>query len=415
MVTVVWVRQGRGRSGDALHNGRARWALSVACFALAVVTAVGCTPKPSIPKERIVEVREGRITRGVIAVGRVEPRTRVELKSKANGILQKLHVDVSDTVTAGQVLAELDREILESRVAEAEGKLAQARASVDLANADLKQLELEKDDPEFLFAKKNWERLQKLAEDEIASEEELETGLERKTKAEYRYRIVESRYEGALATVAAAKGALAESEALAARARQELAEAKIVSPIDGVVLYRYLEEGDAVSSIRVAGGNATVIMTLGDLSELYVDGEVDEIDVGRIIDGQRAKEALSARVTIESYKSREFFGRVTRVTPLGLEDENGIVTFEVRIVFDNPERLLLANMTANSQIIIEEKENALLVSQGALLTEGKKRFLEVYDPAKAEAVRREVKIGITDGAQVEVESGIAKGERIVLP
>jgi HlyD family secretion protein len=182
-----------------------------------------------------------------------------------------------------------------------------------------------------------------------------------------------------------------------------------------VVLYRYLEEGDAVSSIRVAGGTATTIMTLGDLSELYVDGEVDEVDVGRIISEQRIREDLIARVKVESFKDRQFLGRVARITPLGLEDMNGIVTFEVRITLQNPEKLLLANMTANSLIVIEERKDVLLVSQGALVRDAGQPYALIYDEASGRSERRPVKVGLSDGAQVEVLDGISTGERIVIP
>ena len=382
---------------------------------LFVLPSTGCGPDESVPTQRIVDVSVGTITRGVVAVGRVEPRTRVELKSKANGIIQKLHVDVADVVKAGQVIAELDREILQSRVDEAEAKLAQARAKVELAEAELERLSIEKENPEFEFARTNWQRTEKLFGEGIASEEERDAALERQKKAEYLLRVVTAQHVGAKSTIAAAEGVVREGEALAKLARQELEESTILSPMDGVVLYRYLEEGDAVSSIRVAGGNATVIMTLGDLSELYVDGEVDEIDVGRVMDLQRAGSPLIARVSIESYKERTFSGRVTRVTPLGLEDSNGIVTFEVRIVFDNPERLLLANMTANSLIVLEEKPDVLLVSQGALITDSGKRYVRLYDAATETVARQEVTVGISDGAQVEIADGLERGQKIVLP
>ncbi len=219
----------------------------------------------------------------------------------------------------------------------------------------------------------------------------------------------------AKASVLTAEGRLSEVEALASLARQELEEADIRSPIDGVVLYRFLEEGDAVSSIRVAGGNSTVIMTIGDLSELYVDGEVDEADVGRIITHQRIRPDLVARITVDSYKERRFVGRVTRITPLGLEDMNGIVTFEVRIGLENPEKLLLANMTANSLIVLEEKKDVLLISQGALLNESGARYALVYDPATGRSERRKIQTGISDGSQVEVASGLDVEQQIVIP
>lgn len=206
-----------------------------------------------------------------------------------------------------------------------------------------------------------------------------------------------------------------EVRAVSDLAHQELDEATILSPIDGVVLYRYLEEGDAVSSIRVAGGNASVVMTLGDLSEVYVEGEVDEVDVGRMLTAEHGPEGLLARITVESYKSRSFPGRVLRVTPLGLEDSNGIVTFEVRITIENPEQLLLANMTANSLIVLEERRNVLLLSQGALVSEGGRRFALVVDPKTGQRERRPVSVGLSDGTQVEVTDGLGESERVLIP
>jgi HlyD family secretion protein len=122
-----------------------------------------------------------------------------------------------------------------------------------------------------------------------------------------------------------------------------------------------------------------------------------------------------ARVTVESFKGRTFLGRVARIAPLGLEDSNGIVTFEVRIILENPEKLLLANMTANSQIVLEEKKDVLLLSQGALITEGRNRFAMVYDPASGVARRQEVTPGISDGREVEISSGLEPGQKVVIP
>jgi HlyD family secretion protein len=370
---------------------------------------------PPIPVERITEPKRGDIIRGVIAVGRVEPRTRVELKSKANGIIRKLHVDVSEPVRAGQVLVELDREILQARVNEGEGKLKQAQGALNTARADLQRLRVEKADPEIIFATRNWERSKKLHAEGLLSDGELDLSRDRYEKAEYRIKILDAEIEAGTAMVASAEGRLQETEAQAELARQELQEATIVSPIDGVVLHRYLEEGDSVSSIRVAGGNATIIMTLGDLSELYVDGEVDEVDVGKIISEQRIRPDLAARVTVESFKGRTFLGRVARIAPLGLEDSNGIVTFEVRIILENPEKLMLANMTANSQIVLEEKKDVVLLSQGALITEGRNRYAMVYDPTSGIARRQEVTPGISDGREVEISSGLEPGQKVVIP
>jgi HlyD family secretion protein len=192
-------------------------------------------------------------------------------------------------------------------------------------------------------------------------------------------------------------------------------EATIASPIDGVVLHRYLEEGDSVSSIRVAGGNATTIMSLGDLSELYVDAQVDEIDAGKIIHQQKIRPNLEARVSVESFKGRIFQGRVARIAPLGLEDSNGIITFEVRITLQNPEKLLLANMTANSQIVLEDKPNVLRLTQGAIITEKEARFALIFNPVTGGTERRKLVAGISDGSLVEIKEGLEAGQKVVIP
>jgi len=396
-----------------------RWILIL--FLALVTTGAGAyawqslhRPPPLSP-DRLTEPRKGNIVRGVIAVGRVEPRTRIELKSKANGILRKLYVDVAEPVHVGQVLAELDREILQARVTESEGKVQGARGALESARAEVKRSEVEKSDPEIAYATRNWERAKKLHASGLASEDELDQTRDRFEKAEYRLRLLDATLEKAKAALAVATGGLKEVEAQAELARQELQEATILSTVDGVVLHRYLEEGDSVSSIRVAGGNATTIMTLGDLSELYVDGEVDEVDVGKIISQQRIRPDLVAKVAIESFKGRSFLGRVARIAPMGLEDLNGIVTFEVRIILENPEKLLLANMTANSQIILEEKKDELLLSQGALITDGKARYAIVYDPETGSSQRKEIVAGISDGSQVEIAGGLELGQKVVIP
>jgi HlyD family secretion protein len=394
-----------------------RWVLCFVLFCALVGLYVVWDRRNEAPiaGDRLTELRRGDIVRGVIAVGRVEPRTRVEVKSKANGILRRLYVDVAEPVRAGQVIAELDREILEARVAESEGRLLQARAGLKSSEAEVQRLEVERSDPELVYAERNWTRSRDLHQGGLASDDELDTARDRFEKSQYRLRLLGAQIEVAKADLDVARGRLKEVEAQAELARQELQETSITSPIDGLVLHRYLEEGDSVSSIRVAGGNATVVMTLGDLRELYVDGEVDEVDVGKIISRQKIRPDLSARVSIESFKDRIFHGRVTRVAPLGLEDQNGIVTFEVRIVLDNPEQLLLANMTANSQIVLEEKKDVLILSQAALITEREQRFALVYDQDTGRARRQEVRTGITDGSQVEIESGLDAGQKVVIP
>jgi membrane carboxypeptidase/penicillin-binding protein len=126
-----------------------------------------------------------------------------------------------------------------------------------------------------------------------------------------------------------AQAQVAESQASLKQLEEQLSYTTIVSPIDGVVLSRDVEVGDAVSSILVLGSTATLVFTLGDTSQVYVDGKVDEADIGSVYMGQ------PARIRIESFKNRVFYGKVTRIAPLGVEKDN-VTTFAVRVSIDNP-------------------------------------------------------------------------------
>jgi HlyD family secretion protein len=120
-----------------------------------------------------------------------------------------------------------------------------------------------------------------------------------------------------------------------------------VSPLTGVVLSRELEVGDAVSSILQLGSNATLIMTLGDIRELYVKGRVDETDIGVVKLGQ------PVRITVDAFRNRSFEGKVIRIAPMGVEKDN-VTRFEVRVSILDDIELLKVNMNANAEILLEE-------------------------------------------------------------
>ena len=192
-------------------------------------------------------------------------------------------------------------------------------------------------------------------------------------------------------------------------ADEDLRNSTITSPMDGLVLSRDVEVGDAVSSILVLGSQATRIMTLGDVSDVYVLGKVDEADIGRVYLGQ------PARIVVEAFKDRKFYGRVTKISPFGVEKEN-VTTFEVRVSIRNPGGELRANMSANAEIILEEKKSVLLAPEAAVIYDRqRKTFLEVPDPA-SETGRRRVacKLGISNGVKTEVLSGLNEGARVIL-
>jgi HlyD family secretion protein len=170
-----------------------------------------------------------------------------------------------------------------------------------------------------------------------------------------------------------------------------------------------VEVGDAVSSILVMGSQATLVMTLGDVRDVYVRGKVDQADIGKVYQGQKA------RIVVESFKEKKFDGEVTKISPLGVEKEN-VTTFEVRVSIRNPGGELKANMSANAEIVLEEKKNVLLIPENAVIyNRERKASVEVPDPA-AEKGRKKlpVQLGISNGVKTELVAGLPEGQKIVL-
>jgi HlyD family secretion protein len=366
-------------------------------------------PKP-VPPEKLVKAEVGDIARSVVARGKIEPLSKVEVKSKANGIIQKLYVDVGDGVTQDQVLAELDKEDLQAQVRGAKAALDGEQANLAAAEAEESKARIEAIHPELEFARRDYERAQGLFREKVASQQQLDDASRVHESARNRQKLLDARVQTAAAQVQQAHARVAMAKASLDRAEENLRYATIRAPISGIVLTRPTEVGDAVSSILNLGSAATLIMTLGDVSTVYIKGEVDEADVGKAEIGQRA------RTKVESFPGESFAGAVKRVAPMGRE-MNNVTTFEVRVTIANPQGKLRANMTANAELILEEKEGVLLVPEMALVYDkDKQTSVQVLDPKARTGFRKvAVKTGISNGQRTEILEGLAVGDQLVLP
>jgi len=179
--------------------------------------------------------------------------------------------------------------------------------------------------------------------------------------------------------------------------------------MDGVVLSRDSEIGTAVSSILVVGSAASLIMTIGDLNEVYVKGKADETDVGKLYLGQ------PARITVESFKDQKFEGRVTKISPMGVEKDN-VTTFEVRVSISNENHILKAQMTANAEVILDEHKHVLAIPEGAIVyNKDKSTAVQIPDPTSEKGFRKAAIVtGISNGAKTEVLKGLREGEQVIL-
>ena len=364
----------------------------------------------NIDPSRLVTVETGTMLRSVVATGKVEPITKVEIKSKANGIIERLLVDVDQIVQPGQVLAELDKENLTARLREARANMQAAEAAHEAAVAQLRKNEIEAESPDVEFAKRNHARAEQLFDQKLVSQSALDEARTALDQAQNRQRAASGQLVIARARVAEAMANTAQARAAVERSEEELANATIKAPIRGTVLTRDVEVGSPVSSILNLGANATLVMTLGDIERVFVRGRVDEADIGQVQLGQ------AARITTETFRDRVFDGRVTQISPIGVERDN-VTTFEVEVSIENPGKELKANMTANAEIILEQFPGSLLVPEAAVIYDDQRNtFVDVVDAGAPDGRRRvAVKVGVGNGTKIQVLSGLNAGDRVVLP
>jgi HlyD family secretion protein len=362
-----------------------------------------------IDPNKLAKVERGDLAKSVVATGKVTPITKVEVKSKASGIVKKLYVEYGDTVKRGQLLAQLDKDEIQAQVDQSRAALQAAEANLASSEADYERAKVDAEGPDVPLLRRQYDRAVEMAKDGVVSASALDD-------ADRNYKMALNKQNVAKAQVTVLKAKIAQSQAELARdganlkqLEEQLSYTDIVSPLDGIVLSRDVEVGDAVSSILVLGSSATLIMTLGDTSEVYVKGKVDESDIGKVYLGQ------PARIKVESFKDKTFNGKVTKISPMGVEKDN-VTTFEVRVSINNPGGELKAEMTANAEIILEEHKNVLQIPEGAIIYDkDKKSFVDIPDSREKDGMKKiAVNIGISNGAKTEVLNGLKEGEEVVL-
>lgn len=326
-----------------------------------------------------VELKKGSINNTVTATGTIEPITKVDVGTQVSGTISHIYADYNSVVKKGQLLAELDRKLLE---AELRSEMANLKSSKS----------------EFEYQDKNFKRLRQLHEKNLISETEYEEAL-------YLYEKAQQAYEKAQATLV--------------KAQSNLEYATIYSPIDGVVLSREVEEGQTVAA---SFETPTMFTIANDLRKMQVIANVDEADIGQVLEGQRVT------FTVDAFPDDTFEGDVTQVR-LNPTTESNVVTYEVVIDAPNPELKLKPGLTANITVYTMEKNDILLAPLKAF------RFTPETDPANPQTpqvpqagrgekvvwlqtaegiVPKVIKVGVSDGIYTEVKEGIQEGSRLIV-
>jgi HlyD family secretion protein len=358
----------------------------VAIVVVVIVIVAYQRGKPSAPPSvRIVAAERGTITKAVVATGEIEPLAEAEVKSRIGGVVRRFFVEEGDRVEKGQRLAE----IVPTATPE---ELVNAREAVKTASYRLEQ------------SRRSLARLDSLARRGHASDVDIE-------EAETQLSIDEARYDAALAELevleagSAKRGSPAVTESPSTAAA--LSDMTIASPINGIVLSRNVDEGSSVIPLSSAYGG-TSLMTLADVSSMHFEGDVDESDVSKISEG------MPARIFVDAFPETVFTGVLTRIAPQGLRQE-GVVNFRVEARIDGDTRMLRTGMSADVQLVLEERRDVLTLPEGAIIYEGDSTFVDAVDQAaEGGLMRMPVRVGLSDGIRTEVISGIDEGQRVIL-
>lgn len=304
-------------------------ALSAACFLFF---------RQSTGKASAISFRTAQATRGdlrviVSATGTLKPINQVDVGTEVSGTIRIVNVDFNDTVKKGQVLAVLDTTKLEAQRDQANAALSASRANLKTALAEAAEAET---------SLNRLQRAYKMSGGKMPSRQDLDAAR--------------ASYNKASAQVESARASIAQSEASLKTYETELTKAIIKAPIDGMVLDRQIEPGQTVA----ASLEAPVLFTLAEtLTAMYLSVAIDEADVGRVKEGQKAV------FVVDAYPDQSFPAKITQVR-FAPQDNDGVVTYECILAVDNSDLLLRPGMTASAEIVTFEVKDAVLVPNSAL-------------------------------------------------
>jgi HlyD family secretion protein len=337
-------------------------------------------------------VSRGPVVRSVIATGTVNPVTTVQVGTYVSGPISAIYVDFNSPVKAGQLMAKIDPRPFQ--------------AQVDLANAALANAsaQLRKDEANLAYQKVTEQRDAELLRQNVVSQDTMDSQV--------------STYDQAVAQIGLDHAAIGQQQANLKAAELNLYYTNIISPVDGTVVSRNVDMGQTVAA---SYQTPTLFLVAKDLTQMQVDTNVSESDVGNITNGGRGE------FTVDAFPRRTFEGVVTQVRQAPITVQN-VVTYDVVITVANPEQLLMPGMTANVTIVTASRDNVIRVPLQALRfsptkAEHPANFAGAHSPRQARVwtlvddrlTLVPVKLGLDDGDNVELlGDNLKPGDVIVL-
>jgi HlyD family secretion protein len=346
-----------------------------------------------------VKVTRSKISNTVTATGTIQALKTVAVGTQVSGVISKIYADFNSHVNKGQLLAELDRVPLLAN-------LENAQASLDDAQAEVN------------FQTSNYNRIKSLFENKIVAQSDIDQATYTYSKALAGYKTAKANYN---------------------KAKINLDYASIHSPIDGVVLNRAVDEGQTVAA---SFNTPTLFSIANDLTQMQVEANIDEADIGQIKEGQKVE------FTVDAFPDLNFSGQVTQIRLQPVSTSN-VITYTVIVKAENPDKKLMPGMTANITVIVEKNDSALIIPSKALRFKPDslelKAYFETLPPDKRpnpeerkthrdsrkpdEAFQNisrvwikngelihpvKIKVGINDGSNTEVINGLNEGDEVIL-
>ena len=310
------------------------------------------------PQYRTAAIERGSLAASVSASGQVMPVTQVSVGSQVSGQIRELYADFNSEVKAGQLLAQIDPQLIEFQVRQAQADREAALSQVLIAQANVLagQAAVSRAQVDLAEARRDLERKADLVAKGFIAQSEAERAQALVNTSTEALRGAQAQAAVTAAQVQAAQASVKQREAALAQAQTNLSRTRITSPVDGIVIKRTVERGQTVAASLQA---PELFVIAQNLRDMRVEVSVDETDVGRIQPGQKAS------FTVDAFPGQTFEGRVDQVRKAAIA-ANNVVTYVAAVNFANRDGRLLPGMTANVRIVTDARENVLKVPNAAL-------------------------------------------------
>lgn len=338
------------------------------------------------PKYELSKVQKQTITETVEASGTINPVKTVSIGSQVSGMIKEIYVDFNSKVKKGELLAQIDPSLFQAQVDKAQGDLSAARANYQKVKSTL------------IYDEANYKRYKELYKKRYVSKSDLD--------------LAYATYRADLAQLGAMNASISQASATLKNNLTNLKYAKIISPVDGVVVSRAVDVGQTVAA---SFQTPTLFTVAQDLTKMQIEVSVSEADIGKVKVGQKVEYSL------DGYQDQTFTGTVSqvRISPTTVSN---VVTYTVIVNVQNDNDILKPGMSANVQIITNKKENVLCVDNASMrftpkeITGGKKyKEQGIWLLRHHKPVRIAIKTGITDSDVTEIISKeIQEGDDVII-